>query len=106
MLTKQIKAVKGYHDDYFLAERRILREIGKLQKKARTDFKKMLRRYRKYASVRFSSLHDEAFTKEWDATIYVKPFGDWAEGEFDRFCQLASEKIGVTFISEAELMTK
>lgn len=103
MLTKQIKAIKGLHRDFFLAERRIVREIGKLQKKARADFKRMLRMKRKHAAVRFSSLHDEAFTKEWDAIIYVERLnGSMTKEEFASFCQLASEKIGATFVPIGE----
>lgn len=98
MLTKQIKTVKEFHMDYFLAERRIVREIGKLQKKARTDFKKMMRKARRHSAVHFSSLHDDAFTKDWDATIFVERLNEsMSREEFEDFCQLASEKIGVTF---------
>jgi hypothetical protein len=99
VLTKQIKFVRDLHDDFFITEKKILREVGKLQKKARTDFKKLLRKTNRRAKVEFSSLYDEAFSKTWKAEIEVALENHaFEEDEFIRFCQLASESIGVTFI--------
>lgn len=98
MLTKQIKSIKSLHGRLFITEKKIAREIGSLQKKAKTDFKKLLRRSRHHSAVRFSSLRENMMTKDWDAVIYVEPLNDsMTEDEFRNFCRYASEKIGVTF---------
>lgn len=98
MLTKKIKEINDFHSDYFILEKRIFREISKLQKKARTDFKKMLRKVNRKAKVKFSSLHEDAFSKEWQAIIEVSLQNDALSTEqFQDFCLKASEMIGLEF---------
>ena len=101
MLKKKAKAVNGLHNEYFIIERKIVSEINKLQKRAKSDFKRLLRRSNVRAKIRFSSLQEDAFTRSWEPRIYVESV--WGFDEYDElaiFCLRASEEIGVEFIAD------
>lgn len=99
MLLKKVKNVNSLHNEYFYLERKINTEIGKLEKRAKSDFKKLMRRSNLKAKVKFSSLREDAYTKDWKPQMFVRSiWGFDTDKQLKSFCLTASEKIGIEFI--------
>lgn len=98
MLNKRGKVILDLHKEHLYLERRINTEVSKLEKRAKSDFKRMLRQENNKAKVIFASLKENIFSKEWKPQIQVDMiYGFDSPDLFERFCLKASAAIGIEF---------
>lgn len=99
MLTKKGKAIKDLHKDLLYLERKITSEISRLNKRAKSDFKRLLRINGIRSKLVFRSLKNNIFTKDWEPIVRVEySWGFETYESFEKFCLIASEKIGIEFL--------